>query len=149
MKSTIGLQFLSNLFLLTHLLQRCVETLAWSLTAASTGDAIRRSAPLHLVTPSSFSSQASAWHTTITLNRKGANLFDKHVHSLDQWEGATSTADAPALRPKSYGKGVWVPPSQNVSQRRGKVFIIQKPQDLLDFVIEDERLSVGQSLLLE
>ncbi|KAL7521054.1 hypothetical protein ACHAWX_005748 [Stephanocyclus meneghinianus] len=43
---------------------------------------------------------------------------------------------------KSYGKGVWVPPSRNVAQRKGKVFSIRQPQDLLDFVIEDERLSV-------
>mmetsp|Transcript_38073 Transcript_38073/g.69889 ORF Transcript_38073/g.69889 Transcript_38073/m.69889 type:complete len:561 (-) Transcript_38073:2759-4441(-) len=39
-------------------------------------------------------------------------------------------------------EGVWVPPSQNVAQRRGKIFSIQQPQDLLDFVIQDERLSV-------
>lgn len=39
-------------------------------------------------------------------------------------------------------EGVWMPPSQNVAQRRGKIFAIQQPQDLLDFVIEDERLSV-------
>mmetsp|Transcript_34629 Transcript_34629/g.74885 ORF Transcript_34629/g.74885 Transcript_34629/m.74885 type:complete len:514 (+) Transcript_34629:40-1581(+) len=39
--------------------------------------------------------------------------------------------------------GAWVPPSQNVAQRRhGRIFSIQKPDDLLDFVIEDERLSV-------
>ena len=49
---------------------------------------------------------------------------------------------APAER--SYGKGAWVPPSQNKEQIRGKVFSIQKPQDLLDFVVEDERLSVGE-----
>lgn len=36
---------------------------------------------------------------------------------------------------------VWMPPSQNP----GKIFSIQQPQDLLDFVIEDERLSVGES----
>jgi hypothetical protein len=39
-------------------------------------------------------------------------------------------------------KGVWLPPSQNP----GKIFSIQQPQDLLDFVIEDERLSVGESI---
>lgn len=39
-------------------------------------------------------------------------------------------------------KGVWVPPSQNVEQRRGNVFSIHQPEDLLNFVIEDERLSV-------
>ena len=45
---------------------------------------------------------------------------------------------------RSYGKGAWVPPSQNKEQKKGKVFSIQKPQDLLDFVVEDERLSVGE-----
>ncbi|KAL7526099.1 hypothetical protein ACHAXR_001318, partial [Thalassiosira sp. AJA248-18] len=39
-------------------------------------------------------------------------------------------------------KGVWTPPSQNKSQRRGNVFSIEQPEDLLDFIIEDERLSV-------
>jgi len=39
-------------------------------------------------------------------------------------------------------KGIWTPPSQNAAQRRGSIFSIQQPQDLLDFVIEDERLSV-------
>lgn len=39
-------------------------------------------------------------------------------------------------------KGVWMPPSKNAEQRRGLVFSIQQPQDLLDFVVEDERLSV-------
>ena len=41
-------------------------------------------------------------------------------------------------------KGIWTPPSQNAAQRRGSIFSIQQPQDLLDFVIEDERLSVGE-----
>ncbi len=54
-----------------------------------------------------------------------------------------------ATTDKSYGKGVWVPPSQNISQRKGKVFAIKKPQDLLDFVIEDERLSVGKITFTE
>jgi len=39
-------------------------------------------------------------------------------------------------------EGVLMPPSKNVAQRRGRMFSIQQPQDLLDFVIEDERLSV-------
>ena len=45
---------------------------------------------------------------------------------------------------KSYGKGAWKPPSQNKEQQRGNIFSIQQPQDLLDFVVEDERLSVGE-----
>ena len=38
----------------------------------------------------------------------------------------------------------WVPPSQSIEQRRGNIFSIRKPEDLLDFVIEDEKLSVGE-----
>ena len=38
----------------------------------------------------------------------------------------------------------WVPPSQSMEQRRGNIFSIQKPEDLLEFVIEDEKLSVGE-----
>ena len=50
--------------------------------------------------------------------------------------------------PPPKRKGVWAPPSQNVQQqRRGKIFSIREPQDLLDFVIEDERLSVGMFIL--
>jgi len=40
------------------------------------------------------------------------------------------------------GNAIWVAPSQNVAQRRGKVFGIQSAVDLLDFMIEDERISV-------
>ena len=47
--------------------------------------------------------------------------------------------NAAALR-----KGIWMPPSKNDAQRRGNVFSIQQPQDLLDFVVEDERPSVGK-----
>ena len=39
---------------------------------------------------------------------------------------------------------VWVPPSQNVKQRRGNVFAIRNPGDLLDFISEDDRLCVGE-----
>jgi len=41
-----------------------------------------------------------------------------------------------------HGGDVWVPPSQNTEQRRGNVFSIRHPEDLLDFIIEDDRLSV-------
>ena len=44
--------------------------------------------------------------------------------------------------PKGRGATVWKPPSQNVAQRRGKIFDIQSPEDLLHFIIEDDRLSV-------
>lgn len=38
----------------------------------------------------------------------------------------------------------WVPPSQSIEQRRGNIFSIRRPEDLLEFVIEDETLSVGE-----
>ena len=56
----------------------------------------------------------------------------------------TQTTDEQASSQKNgrqfQCKRVWIPPSQNP----GNIFSIQKPQDLLDFVIEDERLSVGK-----
>lgn len=42
----------------------------------------------------------------------------------------------------------WVPPSQSIEQRRGNIFSIEKPEDLLNFVIEDESLSVGEYCLI-
>lgn len=49
----------------------------------------------------------------------------------------------------TYAKpSIWVPPSQNVKQRRGNMFSIRKPGDLLDFISEDERLCVGGSTKL-
>ena len=57
----------------------------------------------------------------------------------------TRTTDERAPPRKNDGRlqrrGVWMPPSQNP----GMIFSIQQPQDLLDFVIEDERLGVGES----
>jgi thiol-disulfide isomerase/thioredoxin len=71
-----------------------------------------------------------------SVSPSSAQLFTSPI------ETAEPSTDAPP--PKSFGKGVWVPPSQNVAQRKGnKVFAINHPQDLLDFVVEDERLSVG------
>ena len=57
----------------------------------------------------------------------------------------TTLFNVPEAKTASQRDTQKVPPSQNVAQRRGKIFSIQQPQDLLDFVIEDERLSVGES----
>ena len=57
------------------------------------------------------------------------------------------SSDGPAETSTAAPHGVWVPPSQNIKQRRGRIFRIEKPQDLLDFVIEDERLSVGKQCI--
>jgi hypothetical protein len=39
----------------------------------------------------------------------------------------------------------WVPPSMNTEQRHGNIFSIKNPEDLLDFISEDDRLCVGES----
>ena len=84
---------------------------------------------------------------SIVRNRYNSNLpLSSSLHetsaagSLQSDEGATSTNanDEPSQR-----KGVWMPPSQTTQQQqRKKIFSIQQPEDLLDFVVEDERLSV-------
>ena len=38
---------------------------------------------------------------------------------------------------------IWIPPSQQ-QQKRGNIFSITNPEDLLDFIIEDDRLCVGK-----
>ena len=63
-----------------------------------------------------------------------SSMSNRHETALNSVEPAE----------KSYGKGAWKPPSQNKEQQRGNIFSIQQPQDLLDFVVEDERLSVGE-----
>lgn len=63
-----------------------------------------------------------------------SSISNRHETALNSVEPAE----------KSYGKGAWKPPSQNKEQQRGNIFSIQQPQDLLDFVVEDERLSVGE-----
>jgi len=55
---------------------------------------------------------------------------------------ATPSQDDSEPTPSQSDAGARVPPSHTTAQRRGNVFSIRRPQDLLDFVIEDERLSV-------
>ena len=37
----------------------------------------------------------------------------------------------------------WVPPSQSIEQRRGNIFSIHKPEDLLDFVIDCDSIDLS------
>ena len=59
-------------------------------------------------------------------------------------------SDAPSgtAIPDNLHEGVWMQPSQNKSQLRGNVFSIQQTADLLDFVAEDDRLSVGKYYII-
>lgn len=52
--------------------------------------------------------------------------------------GGAGTAVRPSGREGGYGVGGW-----NSNAGVPKIVSIKQPQDLLDFVIEDERLSVG------
>lgn len=62
--------------------------------------------------------------------------------SFTSIDTATNNGEAKSNNIKQR-KGIWRPPSQQQSSGSGpKIFSIQQPQDLLDFVIEDERLSV-------
>ena len=38
---------------------------------------------------------------------------------------------------------IWIPPSQQ-QQKRGNIYSITNPEDLLDFIIEDDQLCVGK-----
>jgi len=82
-----------------------------------------------------YDTQSSTVQTTI---QPSASL--PSTVSADTASRSSQKRDKPAKR-----MGVWMPPSKNADQKRGKIFSIQQPQDLLDFVIEDERLSVGES----
>ena len=79
--------------------------------------------------------QTSMMQTTIP-----STTSQTPTQSVEIASQSSQKRDKPAQR-----MGVWMPPSKNVDQKRGKIFSIQRPQDLLDFVIEDERLSVGES----
>ena len=69
-------------------------------------------------------------------------LFFLHLPSI------TSFATTPETRndaiASSRGGEIWVPPSQNKAQKRGTIFTIRNEEDLLDFIIEDDRLCVGE-----
>ena len=51
---------------------------------------------------------------------------------------AVQTSQITQQQPK-----IWIPPSQQ-KQKRGNIFSITNPEDLLDFIIEDDRLCVGK-----
>ena len=131
-------------------------TLAWSPTATSSRRPTTAAIKLRFP-PTTMQPSLNSKSSTRLLNQDLQNIdgptqtsaesvatLAESVPPPPQPLAQTISQPAAPARSKSFGKGVWVPPSQNVSQRRGEVFAIQQPQDLLDFVIEDERLSVGE-----
>ena len=50
--------------------------------------------------------------------------------------------------PDNKSRVVWVPPTQNAHQRRGNIFSVRDPGDLLHFISEEERLCVGKFFLV-
>ena len=87
--------------------------------------------------------------TTLTPPRRmemivlgGSSSSTSSTTSFNSVDTTTNNGEAKSNNIKQR-KGVWRPPSQQQSSSSGpKIFSIQQPQDLLDFVIEDERLSV-------
>lgn len=72
----------------------------------------------------------------------GSSSSTSSTTSFTSVDTATNNGEAQSNNIKQR-KGVWRPPSQQQSSISGpKIFSIQQPQDLLDFVIDDERLSV-------
>ena len=55
--------------------------------------------------------------------------------------GSRSITQRQFVSPKSH-QDVWVPPSQRLLETRSTIFKIQHPEDLLDFISEDDRLCV-------
>ena len=68
-----------------------------------------------------------------------------HVRSLTLQNHITFREDT-ASDIESHA--VWVPPTQNTYQLRGNIFSIRDPDDLLQFISEEERLCVGKLLLV-
>jgi len=85
---------------------------------------------------------ASVWSFSnfngVIRSSRSTTLFSSPIEAADAPNANTPVASTQGNPPK----GVWMPPSQNKAKRKGRVFSIQQPQDLLDFVSEDERLSV-------
>mmetsp|Transcript_24068 Transcript_24068/g.37739 ORF Transcript_24068/g.37739 Transcript_24068/m.37739 type:complete len:237 (-) Transcript_24068:183-893(-) len=63
----------------------------------------------------------------------------RHVESI----GSPTPPSRPLfVSPTSTTPDVWVPPSQRLLETRSSIFKIQHPEDLLDFISEDDRLCV-------
>jgi len=66
------------------------------------------------------------------------------IFSLHLPSGVTSFAIQTPSNSQQQPKR-WIPPSQQQQQKRGNnIFSITNPEDLLDFIIEDDRLCVGK-----
>ncbi len=82
--------------------------------------------------------------TTTTITTEDSESTSSSSSSIQE-EYATSTSPRRTTKNQQLdGGGVWLPPSMRYNPGT-KIFSIRQPQDLLDFVIEDERLSVGES----
>jgi len=69
------------------------------------------------------------------------------IFSLHLPSGVTSFAIQTPSNSQQQPK-IWIPPSQQQQQQQQKrgnnIFSITNPEDLLDFIIEDDRLCVGK-----
>ena len=69
-------------------------------------------------------------------------FFFLHLPRINSFAATSETRNVAIA--SSRGGEVWVTPSQNKAQKRGTIFTIRNEEDLLDFIIEDDRLCVGE-----
>ena len=75
------------------------------------------------------------------VSEAATDIVEDPVVNISNEEKATITEQSPP-QPSTTTKEAWKPPSQTTTPSRSKIFKIQQPQDLLEFVVADERLSV-------
>eukprot|EP00986_Skeletonema_menzelii_P017877 scaffold22552_cov74-Skeletonema_menzelii.AAC.1 len=75
------------------------------------------------------------------VSEAATDIVEDLVVNISNEEKATITEQSPP-QPSTTTKEAWKPPSQTTTPSSSKIFKIQQPQDLLEFVIADERLSV-------
>lgn len=64
--------------------------------------------------------------------------------SLHLPSGVTSFAIQTPSSNTQQQQQIWIPPSQQQQKRGNNILSITNPEDLLDFIIEDDRLCVGK-----
>ena len=92
-----------------------------------------------------------AWGVVVGATAAFTSPFGRRVPSVSNSCGAVAVNGGEAYGGGDGGSSggpssdAWAPPSQNASKKKGNVFVIEGGEDLLQFISEDERLSVGES----
>ena len=101
--------------------------------------------PLPTTSDDAMPSDDSTTTTTITTEDSGSTSSSSSGRDGEYATTSASPRKKTTNQPqrRDDGGGVWLPPSMRYNPGT-RIFSIRQPQDLLDFVIEDERLSVGE-----